>query len=117
MSFQWKTSDMVTALQAACPNAKIHNIGPGGDYDTDTLIVEVDAGSIFVSGYTPKLVMANPSLADVTHVTVGDGLDSRGGLTSSEPSVVQAYCNVRTSLAAMLNTTDVSIYNHYNEFF
>lgn len=120
--FHWKTSDMIAALQAACPGKTVHNTGPGGDYDTDELVIEfhVEDGSIwgiYVSGFTPGDVMTNPSDTHVTHITLGDGMDSRGGLTTNNPDMVDAYCAVRKALAKMLQGTDVHVYNHYHEFF
>ena len=122
MSFHWKTANMIAVLQAACPGLPVSNIGPGGDYDTDELLVEVHnhgthVDAIRVTGYSPGSVVSNPSDHVVTHMELCDGQDSSGGLVSSDPAMVDAYCNVRKALATLLAGTGVSVYRHYHEFF
>jgi len=125
MKYHWKTPDMIAALQAACPGRVIHNNGPGGDFDTDTLLVEVHnhkthIDGIYVTGFHPETPCETPadySDAEITHVTLGDGRDSSGGLTSDDPDMADVYCSLRKALAALLKGTGVSVHNHYDEFF
>ena len=123
MSFHWKTPDMIAALQAACPGQTIHNMGGGGDFDTDGLLVEVHnhgthVNGIYVSGFhpdTPVMNAAGYADAEVTHVVVQDGMDSRGGLTSDDLDMIDTYAKIRKTLAVLLKGTGVSVHNHYDE--
>jgi len=116
MKFHWKSDIVADAIRAL--GYKVQNTGPGGDYDTDELVVSVENGEmIFVSGYTPDQVMTNTSDVEVYGITVGDGKDSRGGLNSNEAVTIQAYADVRKIIGKFVDGTETGVYDHYDELF
>lgn len=118
-SFHWKTSDITALIQKACPNVRVVVGPPGGDYDTQTItvVVKKDRNHLFLKGWTPHIEMKNPADVEVSALTLSDGLDSRGGLTTNDPEMVAAYCEIRKVLAAELLKTDVHIHNTHEDFF
>ena len=118
--FHWQTDDLVKIFQAelAPKGHKVNSQHPGGDHDTDRIIVDVgDCGGFFVAGWVVADVIPNHSDAFVEVITVEDGRDSRGGLTSNDPKMIQAYADIRIILGRLIEDTETYIANHYHEFF
>ncbi len=116
--FHWRTNDVVSALRDAVPGLLIGTFPPGGDHDTKRIEIEVDgAGFLLISGWVRFQLMANPDDAQVEFITVSDGLESCGGLTSLEPAMALAYGAVRAKLGALLKGTGTFIANSYHEHF
>lgn len=89
-----KTADIVTLLSD--PKWDIETGPPGGDYDT-TVLVLVPTGAedgLFIRGFT--IDRNNFDCDDWAGklVEVRDGLDSRGGLNSSDRDLGHAYAEV-----------------------
>lgn len=114
MKFRWVTDQIVSELRNK--GFKVTVNSPGGDDDTDEVIVEVDGGEgIFISGFNPNQGMPTPSDAEVDCITIGDGQDSDGGLNSDNPATIQAYADVRKMFAALTEKTETGIYDHYED--
>lgn len=119
--FRWQTQSLVSALQPLGFNINIHP--PGGDYDTSKLHVRVGKGKFgsgfYISGWTPDYPLERSDWDDrhVDAISIEDGTDSRGGLQSNDPVMIQAYADIRIIIAGMLQDTDTHIINHYNEIF
>ena len=119
--FRWQTQNLVAALQ---PLGFPITIGPpGGDYDTSKLFVKVGKGKFgtgfYIAGWTPGNPLQRSDWDDhhVAAISLGDGLDSRGGLTSNDPAMIQAYADIRIILVGLLEDTETHIINHYDEIF
>lgn len=107
----WKTRELANAL-ATATGMTATITPPGGDYDTEVIIIRPRSAeqtrdpvtgtvhSLFVSGFDPDRVMRNPSTAEVEMVELTDGRDSRGGLNSDDPKIIQAYADVFKVLKA-----------------
>jgi len=116
MKFHWNSDVVADAIRAK--GYKVVNTGPGGDHDTDELVLELENGDqVFISGYIIDDVMTNTSDADVEAITVSDGKCSSGGLTSNDPTTIQAYADVRIVIGGFLNGTETHVYNHHDELF
>jgi len=119
--FRWQTQNLVAALRPLGFNISVHP--PGGDFDTSKLIVKVGKGKFgagfYISGWTPDNPLERSDWDDryVDAISIEDGTDSRGGLQSNDPVMIQAYADIRIIIAGMLQDTDTHIINHYNEIF
>jgi hypothetical protein len=104
----WNTDEIIEAVQAELPNAKIENTGGGGDVDTDNLVVMLTNGDrLFICGFkTDGYYDDNRSDVDVEMVELSAGKDSRGGTLGVKlPDTFMAY----GKLNAMLVTRGFSV--------
>jgi hypothetical protein len=115
--FHWKTPELIKALQAT--GFPVLNTGPGGDYDTDELYVQIseEGDGFHISGFTPEAAMVNTGDSLVDVITLSDGRDSRGGLTTNNPIMVKAYADIRIILGKLMENTETWVANHYHDFF
>lgn len=110
MAFHWKTAELVKAFKALPGIKKVEAGSPGGDYDTTNIYVD----GVHVSGYpSTEDCCTTPDDAQCQWIEITDGGDSRGGLNSKNPKVVNAYCELRKFFSGK----DVQIINHYDEIF
>lgn len=94
----WNTDQITSDLQALFPKAKITNQGQGGDVDTDNLHIKLKGSTdgLFICGFDDEVedTLANTDV-DVPYIEITDGLDSRGGLNSSDQKVAEAFIVAR----------------------
>jgi hypothetical protein len=77
----------------------IQDTGPGGDVDTDNIMVTIPNGErLFIYGFDPENDPQNQSDCDVDMVVLTDGADSRGGLNVNDPDLGQAYIKIKQYL-------------------
>lgn len=95
---RWVTKDIVKLLSA--PGVTIEVFPQGGDVDTDNLrITKAEGkGRLYVCGFRTDVHITNPSNTDIEKIEVTDGLDSRGGLNSSDLVTGRLYVDVVTKL-------------------
>lgn len=93
----WKTQDVINGLKNINGVKKIENSGPGGDVDSDNLVLHIDGTKerLFVCAFNPEMRDNNPSNDEFTMVEVSDGTDSKGGLQTLDEKVGEAYYKVR----------------------
>ena len=95
--FYWDSAAVATALLCIPGVKRVLNTGPGGDVDSDCFTITVKGATdrLFVSGFSVDSEIANPDSTTVEFIELKDGLDSRGGLNSSDPRVAMVYTRVR----------------------
>jgi len=106
---RWITQDIASRLMNALgPLAvKIENIGPGGDVDTENLLIDIQHSPgyedkrFWVCGFDVKNDPADPADCEVEFVQLTDGDDSRGGLNSNSPNMALAYVKIREELQGL----------------
>jgi len=101
--FRWNTKQIardIRTLSILITNVEIDT--PGGDVDTDNLIVEIVGSDdqLYIAGFSTEpdfcdIDYENKSDVDVELIELTDGMDSRGGLNSSNNNTAQAYIAVR----------------------
>jgi len=114
--YYWKTSEVIDELSKISKVKKVASTQPGGDYDTTEVIVHVVGCSdrLYVSGfYSTEECIPNPDDSTVEWVEISDGLDSRGGLNSTNDNLAEVYIKIRQYFAKR----GASIINHYSEIF
>lgn len=96
-SGHWNTAKIAAELHSIRGVSGIRNIGQGGDVDTENLVITIKGTSdeLFVCGFSVDNDIIAPGDTDVEMIELSDGLDSRGGLTSSHPKTAEAYIRVR----------------------
>lgn len=124
----WNTDEMISWFHKEIPyEVVIENCGPGGDYDSDELIIYPKSlkqnrnssyKAIRVQAWDPqnKAGVENTSDMDFEAITVEDGLDSRGGLNSDDPAIIQMYADVMKALHKKW-PDDLWVARHYDEVF
>jgi hypothetical protein len=99
----WNSQNIRAAL-LKLPNMKSISINPpGGDVDTESLCISIaqSRDTLFVAGFTTNGDITDPTDCEVSQVEVTDGLDSCGGLTSSNRNTALVYAEVVTELRRM----------------
>lgn len=96
--YYWHTATIVEALRQIADVKKILVQGPGGDVDTENLVIYMKGTDdrLFVSGFNveePDPVVKGA--CDVEHVELSDGKDYRGGLNSRNATTAMVYTRVR----------------------
>jgi hypothetical protein len=93
---RWKTEEVVALLKDL--PCRIETDVPGGDVDTDNIILATGKKDyeecLYISGFVTEGYIENPSDALVDMVEVEDGQDSRGGLHSDDPALGKLYAEV-----------------------
>ena len=100
----WKTTEIVALLDG--PRFRIDTGSQGGDVDTTQILMRLkDAEgeypeTLFISGFTVEAGawVTKPDEWDVDMVEVSDGMDSRGGLNSSDPDFCVMYAHAVSKL-------------------
>jgi len=94
---QWNTKQIAKDLKLIPGVEKVKIYPPGGDVDTDNIIVKIKGAddSLFVSGFDDEDDPANPSDVDVPFIELTDGLSSDGGLNSTDKKVARVYIEIR----------------------
>lgn len=99
MMFNWHSATIVSDLLKIKNVTKIVNQGQGGDIDSDNLVIYVRGceDKLFVNGFnTPdEDDIETPGSCGVEMVELSDGLDSRGGLNTTDGTVAMVYMRVR----------------------
>lgn len=106
---RWVTQDIASRLMNALgPLAtKMENIGPGGDVDTDNLLIDIqhspgyDDMRFWVCGFDTQHDPADQSDCEVGYAQITDGEDSRGGLNSNSPNMALAFVKIREELQGL----------------
>jgi hypothetical protein len=94
---KWNSRNVAADLQKINLVLAVHIQEPGGDVDTDNLLVEVRNcdDMFFVCGFDPENDPVNQSDCDVPFIQLTDGQDSRGGLNSDEENMGLVYLGIR----------------------
>jgi hypothetical protein len=100
---RWNTKKITKLL--SIHNTKIEATEPGGDYDSTTLLVEPvppvkENQRVYVAGFRTRHLQPGTSRDDfdIDMIEVNDGLDSRGGLNSSNSIIAHLYAEICTRL-------------------
>lgn len=95
--FRWNTDQIADDVRMLSFVKSVTIDEPGGDVDTDNLVVEIDGSEdhLFVAGFSVDFELKNTSNVDVEMIELSDGMDSSGGLSSSDNNTAQAYIAVR----------------------
>ena len=101
--YRWNSTQIEQDLAALPGIANVDNQGPGGDFDTDTMVLEI-AGCedcLWIRGFDHDTQQELPhkSDIDVPLVEVTDGLCYSGGLNSTQIELIKAYAEVRIYFA------------------
>lgn len=116
MTFHWKTKDLVEAFKNLPGVGYVKTYRPGGDHDTTNIVVghDKEGDLIHVAGYpSTEDCCTTPDDAFCEWIEITDGLDSRGGLNSTDPDTIMVYAQLRQYFA----NHRVSVINHYDEIF
>jgi len=98
----WKTKDVVELLKPLA--AKVEVSEPGGDVDTENLILTAKGAKrdnhLWVCGFrtADRDPVKDPADTDVENVEVKDGQDSRGGLNTDDEATCVMYGRVCSTL-------------------
>lgn len=124
----WNTDEMTEWFRKEIPyEIVIKNVGPGGDYDSDELLIYPKSlkqnpnnfyKAIRVQAWDPENQKGIPNTGDMDFecISVCDGLDSSGGLNSSVPEIIQMYGDVMKALHKKW-PDDLWVIRHYSEIF
>lgn len=96
--FYWHTATIVEALRRIPNVSKILVQDPGGDVDSENLVVFIRGSDdkLFVSGFNVEQPdPVDKGACDVEYIELTDGQDSRGGLTSRDAKTAMVYTRVR----------------------
>jgi len=96
--FYWHTATIVEALKRIKNVDKILVQDPGGDVDSENLIVYVKGtdDQLWVCGFITDDGVVDPAGAcDVEMIELTDGLSSSGGLNSTNANLAIAYTRIR----------------------
>ena len=98
MKFRWLTPKIETDL-AQLPYVKgVRRNAPGGDYDTEVVIVEVEDSPdrLWVRGFvTDDGGLESTHNVDVDMIELTDGLQDDHGLTSNNQYTALVYVSIR----------------------
>lgn len=117
--FHWQTKNLVADLEQLPGVSHVEHTHPGGDYDTEQVIVyiagsEDDDDQLFLSGFpSTEETCKTPKDAMCQWVSLSDGLDSRGGLNSSNHELAKVYIAIRQYLLSR----GASVIAHYDQIF
>lgn len=111
MTCKWVTDDVKFLLMGLTGVDQIDIEPPGGDHDTEVLVVRVAGGdgALWIRGFNVEV----QSQAMVEMVEVQDGLDSRGGLNSHDMTVCEVYGRV----CATLRQAGFTVVSSMNDYF
>ncbi len=101
---RWQTKEVVKLLKTISTDGigkvTVTVDGPGGDCDSDNLVVEAKNANVSfgVCGFRTDCDVTTPSDLEVEMVEVTDGGDSQGGLNSHEDVDALLYARVCRTL-------------------
>ena len=97
---RWNTTERKQHLEAIRGVAAVEVTLPGGDVDTEALVVHPKDGGdrLWVRGFITSFSELDPKDAEVEMIEVSDGMDSRGGLNSSHPVTCEVYGRIVSAL-------------------
>jgi hypothetical protein len=97
---KWNTDEIKELIREIAPGVRIHNSGPGGDVDTDNLVIYFNGipGRLHLCGFITDGDISNSSDTDVEMIELTDGCDSRGGLSSDNEKLGACYLKIRSEL-------------------
>lgn len=98
--FHWNSGTIKTELERYGQVSSVTINSPGGDVDTEKLVVSVINGgdALHVCGFsTDDDFWKKPDKGDiyVDFIELTDGMDSRGGLNSNSTNTALAYVAIR----------------------
>jgi hypothetical protein len=118
---RWITSDIVQLL-TSIPNVQNVIVSPpGGDVDTENLVVQFydgkvgdpNADDLHVCGFITESHVKTPADTYIDMIEVSDGLDSRGGLNSGNVTTCAAY----GMIVARLRQADFKVVASLRDYF
>lgn len=115
--FIWETDKVVEDLKKLTDVNNVKNVGPGGDYDTSELVVrvkDIPHDCLYVRGfYSTEEGISDPDHSPIQWVQITDGLDSRGGLNSTNKTIAKVFFEIRQYFV----DRNVKIIDHYDQIF
>ena len=100
--FRWNSKQIKSDLAAIDQVSRVDITGPGGAVDTENLVIYLKGTDqmLWACGFAQdeafyEIPYEEKGDIDVEMVELDDGLDSRGGLNSTDPIVALAYVAVR----------------------
>lgn len=113
----WVTTKIAADLSQIAGVKSTKVVGPGGDYDTQAVVVGVIGSSarFWIRGYPKNLedCIENVTNVEVEYIEVTDGEDSRGGLNSSNKDAAKVYVGLRQYFLQLGG----DVINHHDEIF
>lgn len=97
---KWNTDNIISLVKSVRPDVEYEVYEKGGDYDTKTVSFYFDEDDkyvhrVLVKGFSIGGLIYNGDDTDnVDMVEVQDGLDSRGGIHTDNPEVIQLYADI-----------------------
>ena len=105
--YRWNTQKLVEAFEAIPQVSSVKVDHPGGDCDTENIVLfveESDDERVYCCGFSceDESIWDTPyeekGDINIEMVELTDGMDSRGGLNSSNPNTAMAYIAARQIL-------------------
>lgn len=106
----WKTDEIKTLIENATESLSVNSVTvnlPGGDVDTEVIIVSMDDDKLWICGFTLEDTLMpyvgnnagiqrkiDPSDMDIEAIEVTDGKSSGGGLNSKHLNTSIVYAHI-----------------------
>jgi len=95
----WKTDKIKTLILNATKFLSVNSVtitDPGGDVDTEVIVVEMDEDTLWICGFTliDDTLKLDSSDMDIEAIEVTDGKDSRGGLNTEHLNTSIVYAHI-----------------------
>ena len=101
--FHWNTKQIKSDLAQITGIVKVVVGPPGGDVDTDNLMLEISGANdnLFVCGFSTNhnIQINDPSNVEIDIIELQDGLDGGGGLHSNDRLTANIFIQVRQYFA------------------
>ena len=115
--YRWNTKQIEQDLATIPGVVTVTVNGPGGDVDTDNIVLDIDGASdkLFIAGFEVEndRELPNKSDIDVPMVELTDGMCGSGGLNSDDFRVAEVFIRVRQYF--VVNGADVV--DHMKDYF
>lgn len=94
----WNTDEIKTLIEDATKSLSVNSITvnlPGGDVDTEAIIVSMDEDRLWICGFSLEYISKiNPTDMDIEAIEVTDGKCSAGGLNSKHLNTSVVYAHI-----------------------
>lgn len=110
---KWNTNRIVEQIKNLPGVKKVLAHEPGGDYDTENLVIcGLGKSKVYLCGYN-RNGATNPNEMEIEALELRDGCDSQGGLASDNKNVIELYCTIRSFVSKL----DVNVIDSWEEIF
>ena len=99
----WKTEEIKNLIEHAVLTIPVNSVtisDPGGDVDTESIIVKMDEDTLWICGFSmvDNTLELDPSDMDIEAIEVSDGMSSGGGLNSENLNTSIVYAHIVSTL-------------------